>query len=88
MNNLYVLVKKYYDRINGNTYHSIQFEINNNIFHSGIKYGYEDQFKQTLKDYDKFYIDNSQFIFKDYNIKYIVIDNCKKRELKVIHNYK
>ena len=79
-NTLYVLVKKYYDKTYGNTYHSVQTEINDNILHSGITYGYERQYEQTLKE-----ILPSN---KNYNIKYIVIDNCKKRELKEIHKYK
>ena len=47
-NTLYVLVKKYYDKTYGNTYHSVQTEINDNILHSGITYGYERQYEQTF----------------------------------------
>lgn len=100
-NDIIVLVKKYFDKVNGNTYHSVQFEIVGNIYHSGKTYGYERQYEQTfMKMYDK-YLDQSmcctdkirqdEFAIKIrelINPKYIVIENCKAKELKEIHEYK
>ena len=48
-NDLIVLVKKYFDKVNGNTYHSVQFEITDNIYHSGKCYGYGRQYEETFK---------------------------------------
>ena len=100
-NDLIVLVKKYFDKVNGNTYHSVQFEIVDNIYHSGKCYGYGRQYEETFKDmYDK-YLDQSMhyddkirqyerdIIIKELiNPKYKVIENCKAKELKQIHEYK
>ena len=87
-NNLIVLVKKYFDKVNGNTYHSVQFEINNKIYHSGKTYGYERQYEQTLKDVLIKNIPTKKYIITENLIKYIVIENCKSKELKEIHEYK
>ena len=87
-NDLIVLVKKYFDKVNGNTYHSVQFEINNKIYHSGKTYGYERQYEQTLKDVLIKNIPTKKYIITENLIKYIVIENCKAKELKEIHNYK
>ena len=87
-NDLIVLVKKYFDKVNGNTYHSVQFEINNKIYHSGKTYGYERQYEQTLKDVLIKNIPTKKYIITENLIKYIVIENCKSKELKEIHNYK
>ena len=100
-NDLIVLVKKYFDKVNGNTYHSVQFEIDNKIYHSGKTYGYGRQYEETFKEmYDK-YLDQSMhyddkirqyerdiIIRELINPKYIVIENCKAKELKQIHEYK
>ena len=51
MKNINVLVKKWFDNVNGNTYHSIQFELNNKIIHSGSTYGYSTQYEVTFKEY-------------------------------------
>ena len=88
-NDLIVLVKKYFDKVNGNTYHSVQFRHKGKVYHSGKTYGYERQYEETFKDmYDK-YLDQSMhyddkirqyernIIIKDLiNPKYIVIENC------------
>ena len=87
-NDLIVLVKKYFDKVNGNTYHSVQFEINNKIYHSGKTYGYERQYEQTLKDVLIKNIPTKKYIITENLIKYIVIENCKSKELKEIHEYK
>ena len=99
-NELIVLVKKWFDKVNGNTYHSVQFDINDKIYHSGRVYGYERQYEQTFKDlYENEYLDyamhyNDKLIamnpnYKEIiNPKYIVIEDCKKKELDTIHEYK
>ena len=99
-----VLVKKYFDKANGNSYHSVQFDNNDKIYHSGKTYGYERQYEQTFQDLflsiideNKQHADDEQW-WKDIKqiitnklkkeTKYIVIDNCKAKELKEIHEYK
>ena len=84
-NDLIVLVKKYFDKVNGNTYHSVQFEINDKIYHSGKTYGYERQYEQTFED---ILLDSFPDGIVKGLIKYIVIENCKAKELKEIHEYK
>ena len=90
-NDLIVLVKKYFDKVNGNTYHSVQFRHKGKVYHSGKTYGYERQYEETFKDLcidilkDKSQADNVKSMIK---AKYIVIDNCKKKELDEIHEYK
>tara|TARA_R100001443_G_scaffold52437_4_gene64108 strand:- start:743 stop:1030 length:288 start_codon:yes stop_codon:yes gene_type:complete len=93
-NDLIILVKKYFDKVNGNTYHSVQFEIDNKIYHSGKTYGYERQYEQTFKNMEISYKKNATLQEKAKrllllsNPRYIVIENCKAKELKEIHNYK
>ena len=90
-NDLIVLVKKYFDKVNGNTYHSVQFEIDNKIYHSGKTYGYERQYEETFKDLIVEFAKDKEFVQKYIeliNPKYIVIENCKAKELKQIHEYK
>ena len=77
-NQLIVIVKKYLDKVNGNTYHSVQFEIDNNIFHSGKTYGYGTQYKQTVKQM------LTRGLNVGYDINYIVVDNCKASQLKEV----
>ena len=84
---LLIFVKKWFDKANGNTYHSIQFDIKNTIFFSGRKYGYGTQYKQTLKEFDGFCIDDVQFNIDEYDVSYIVIDANKKSDLEQIHQY-
>jgi hypothetical protein len=80
-----VLVKKWFDNINGNTYHSIQFELNNKIIHSGRTYGYGTQYKVTFKEYFKKHFKKRNF--KLYEPNYLIINNCKKQQLNEISNY-
>lgn len=43
--------RKYFDKVNGNTYHSVRiFENGEQIFHHGMTYGYGDQYLQTAID--------------------------------------
>jgi len=98
-NELIVLVKKYFDKANGNTYHSVQFDIDNKIYHSGKTYGYKRQYEQTTRDILQNDVVDVKTNYISFNhtslnngnvvpIKYIVIDNCKAKELKEIHEYK
>ena len=48
MDNL-VIVKKWFDAINGNTYHSVQVKLMGKTLHSGKVYGYGNQYEETLK---------------------------------------
>lgn len=50
MNKKNVIVKMWFDNINGNTYHNINFNYNNKNYNSGLTYGYETQYKVTLKE--------------------------------------
>ena len=85
-NDLIVLVKKYFDKANGNTYHSVQFEYDNKIYHSGKTYGYERQYEETFRE---LFIKEINEYMQDKGIeRYIVIENCKAKELKEIHKYK
>ena len=45
---LNVLVKKWFDKINGNSYHSIEFMLGKEHIHSGLTYGYETQYTKLL----------------------------------------
>ena len=86
MKNEIVLVKKWFDKVNGNTYHSVQFDIDGKIYHSGRCYGYDRQYEQTFRDLYKKEVNE---YMQDKGLeKYIVIENCKKKELDEIHEYK
>ena len=99
MNDLIVLVKKYFDKANGNTYHSVQFDWGEETYHSGKTYGYERQYEQTTRDILQNDVVDVKTNYISFNhleifeneltpIKYIVIENCKAKELKEIHEYK
>ena len=83
-NDLIVLVKKYFDKVNGNTYHSVQFKYNSEVYHSGKRYGYGIMYEQTFDRMRMKYTEN----LKMSDVEYIVIENCKAKELKEIHEYK
>tara|TARA_Y100001973_G_scaffold94881_1_gene147538 strand:+ start:431 stop:709 length:279 start_codon:yes stop_codon:yes gene_type:complete len=89
-NQLIVIVKKYFDDINGNTYHSVQFDINGKTYHSGKTYGYERQYEQTYKNMEINYNPNISLKEKAKRIeflsnpKYIIIEDCKECELDQI----
>ena len=82
MKNINVLVKKWFDKINGNTYHSVTFEFKNEVYFSGLTYGYERMYEQTFKEMFKKAYPNRNI--KLYNINYNVRNNCLKRQLKEI----
>ncbi len=78
-----VIVKKWFDKINGNTYHSITFEFNNKVFHQGLTYGYGRQYEQTFKEiFNKEYPKRN---IKLYKINYNVKENCLKRQLNELY---
>lgn len=49
-----VSARKWFDKVNGNTYHSVTItdaRTNNRIYSSGMVYGYGNQYEHTAKDY-------------------------------------
>lgn len=78
-----ILVKKWFDRINGNTYHSITFEFKNEVYFSGLTYGYERMYEQTFKEMFKKEYPNRNI--KLYNVNYNVRENCLKRQLNELY---
>ena len=50
MNKINVIVKMWFDNVNGNTYHNVNFNYKNKNYNSGLTYGYETQYKITLKE--------------------------------------
>ncbi len=74
-----VIVKKWFDSVNGNTYHNVNFNYNNKNYNSGLTYGYGTQYKVTLKNMIK---KHDLIINNDFN--YIVIDvNTEEELLKI-----
>jgi tRNA(Leu) C34 or U34 (ribose-2'-O)-methylase TrmL len=46
--NITIIGRKWFDRINGNTYHSVTVLVNNTeVLYSPFSYGYDDQYIQT-----------------------------------------
>lgn len=83
---------KWFDRVNGNTYHSVRITNSNNgkICASGMVYGYGEQYKNTALEHmfkckwlPKKYQDNLYMYEREnnYPINWIVIDGLK-RDLK------
>ena len=73
------------NNVNGNTYHSVQFDFGNTTYHSGRVYGYERQYEQTFRDLYKKAMEEQRKVRTEY---FIVIEDCKKKELDTIHEYK
>jgi hypothetical protein len=82
---VHIVVKKWFDKINGNTYHSIQFEVSGKMYFSGRCYGYGCQYEVTFRDMFKKQFPNRKFDL--YKPRYIVIENCKKKDLDIKLNY-
>lgn len=88
MKNQYVfLVKKWFDKVNGNTYHSVEyhnFDTGKTIT-SGIVYGYEDHYKQTAYELmvkHGYSTDPSLKEFQEnHTIHYHVVEVSRKRDL-------
>ena len=84
-----VFVKKWFDDVNGNTYHNVNFNYNNKNYNSGLTYGYGSQYKVTLRD---MLIKNNLLTKKatNYNdiiknkFNYIVMDVNTEEELEKI----
>ena len=95
-NKIQVIVKMWFDDVNGNTYHNVNFNYNNKNYNSGLTYGYETQYKVTLKDM----LINNNITF-DYNINdyytlrkfindnfnYTIINVSTEAELEKIDNF-
>lgn len=77
-----ILVKKWFDKINGNTYHNVQFEFNNKLFFQGLTYGYGCQYEQTFEEIFKKAFPKRNI--KLYKTNYRVIENCLKRDLNKV----
>ena len=43
------IIKLWFDKANGNTYHSVQIQVLGKTLHSGKTYGYGNQYEETLK---------------------------------------
>ena len=88
-----VIIKMWFDSVNGNTYHNVNFNYNNKNYNSGLTYGYETQYKVTLKDmliknnlFDKNKI-NNYYKLRDFindNFNYTIIDVNTEAELEKI----
>lgn len=92
-NKINVFVKKWFDNVNGNTYHNVNFNYNNKNYNSGLTYGYGSQYKVTLKNMliknnliEKNWINNynGYYQLRDFinnNFNYIVMDVNTEEEL-------
>ena len=95
-NKINVFVKKWFDDVNGNTYHNVNFNYNDKNYNSGLTYGYETQYKVTLKNMliknnliEKNAINNynGYYQLRDFinnNFNYIVMDVKTEAELEKI----
>lgn len=86
-----VTVKRWLDKINGNTYHSVYFVAGDIELFSGLRYGYGEMYKQTtvellqkagVTEVNDIPVKYHYEFFKS-NFDFAVYDNCKKRELKI-----
>ena len=81
-----VFVKKWFDDVNGNTYHNVNFNYNNKNYNSGLTYGYETQYKVTLKDMIKKHnLTSLNWVLLGLDsVNYIVMDVNTEAELEKI----
>ena len=86
-NNYVFLVKKWFDKVNGNTYHSVEYHDfdTGKTISSGRVYGYGDHYKQTAYEMmvKQGYSTNqspSDF-WKNNSIYYHVMEVSRKRDL-------
>ena len=81
MNKIIVVVKLWFDSVNGNTYHRVKLFFNNTILDSGVVYGYETQYIETArkvyKDSTPFDGNRSEF----YALSEFEVINVNKKEL-------
>ena len=75
-----VYVNLWFDDVNGNTYHSCECKHKGAIYHTGMKYGYGTQYKQSFKDLTSSMFKGHRF-WKDYEPHYIVKYVDKKEQL-------
>ena len=86
-NNYVFLVKKWFDKVNGNTYHSVEYHDFNTgkTITSGRVYGYEDHYKLTayaMMVKQGYSMAHSPKEFWDNNsIHYHVVEVPRKRDL-------
>jgi hypothetical protein len=81
--------RKWFDKVNGNTYHSIVItdaETNTMLYHSPLTYGYGDAYRQTAMDYlikEGLWNAENRFNHKLIGEKFhfTVEENCLRREL-------
>jgi hypothetical protein len=78
-------VFKWFDKINGNTYHAVNlYDLEHNlIYSSGLNYGYGEHYKQTLKAGLKKLNLYIEIPLSDY-VFFSVNENALKRDLKKI----
>ena len=83
------IVKQWFDKINGNTYHKVKLFLNGEVLESDITYGYETAYEQTT--YNLYNMDQSwkkiPFRYPNINmfrntIHFEVIQVNTKKELK------
>ena len=74
-----VFVKKWFDDVNGNTYHNVNFNYNDKNYNSGLTYGYGSQYRITLKNM----IEKHNLNIND-DFNYIVMDVNTEEELERI----
>ena len=81
--------KKWFDKVNGNTYHAVRVldTKHHELISSDFCYGYGDQFMETARKImtNKGWIssENKRFSVEDYNQIHIVIENdCKKKTVQ------
>lgn len=86
-NNYVFLVKKWFDKANGNTYHSVEYHdpVTGKTITSGMVYGYGDQFKVTAYEMmvkHGYSTDPSPKKFRENNsVHYYVVEVSRKGDL-------
>jgi len=80
--------KKWFDKVNGNTYHAVRIlnTKNHELISSNFCYGYGEQFMQTAREIMSkngwIKKDERRFTVEDLNQIHIVVeDDCKKKEV-------
>ena len=80
--------KKWFDRVNGNTYHNVKVSIKNSksekeSFESGLTYGYDDHYKQTAGEL----LSKNTSLLKEFKTDYLgnwgLIEKLKEKGIEV-----
>ena len=81
-----VIIKMWFDSVNGNTYHNVNFNYNNKNYNSGLTYGYETQYKVTLENMIKKHnLTSLNWVLLGLDsVNYIVMDVKTEQELEKI----